>query len=126
VAAPVTAEARESRSETPAREKLAKLPFDKPGQAFPVAQRGRLRAEHLEVILHEVVEDALCGIARLVDTGRLVHAWAARARCATRKRDECGRNRGPRLQVSQFLHRRRRAPIAMVDDDRMRELWERA
>ncbi len=74
MAARVAVEARESRGETPAREELAKLPLYKPGQAFPVPQRGRVGAKRLEVILHEVVEDAVCGIARLVDAGRLGHA----------------------------------------------------
>jgi hypothetical protein len=92
VAARVAVEAREACGETPARQELAKLPLDKPGQTFPVPQRGRRRAKRLEVILHEVVEDAVCRIARLVASGCLGHARRARVRRAARRRDECGRN----------------------------------
>ena len=73
-------EARESRGETPAGEELAKLPLDKPGQTFPVPQRRRLRAKRLEVIAHDVIEDALRRIARLKD--RLPRARATHRRAA--------------------------------------------
>ncbi len=60
MAARVAVEARESRGETPAREERAKLPLDEPGQAFPVPQRGRLRAKRLEAIAHDLVEPRNC------------------------------------------------------------------
>jgi hypothetical protein len=93
VATRVAVKAGESRGQTPTREELPKLAFDKPRQAVAVAQRGRLRAERLEMITHELREHALCRIARLVSSGCLEHARRARVRRAARRRDECGRNR---------------------------------
>ena len=63
--AAVAVEAGESRRETPTGEKLAKLPFDEPGQTLPVTHRGRLRAKGLEVIAYDLEQDALSGIERL-------------------------------------------------------------
>jgi hypothetical protein len=86
VPAAVAVKTRESCGKAPAREELAKLALDNLGQAFPIPQGDRLRAKRLEVILHQAVENAVGGIAWLVESGRLGHAWRARA-------------------SSQFLHR---------------------
>lgn len=93
VAAGVTVKPGKSGGQTPTREEVTKLALHESRQPFPVTQRGRLRAEGLEVITHNLQEDALCGIARLVGSGCLGHAKRARVRRAARRRAECGRNR---------------------------------
>jgi hypothetical protein len=55
-------------------QELAKLLFDEPRQTLAAAQAAGLRAEGLEMIVHDLAERALCGTARLVRNGRPGHA----------------------------------------------------
>jgi hypothetical protein len=66
--------AGEAAGEPPAAEKVPELLLDEPGQACSVSQTGGLRAKRLEVIAHDLLQHALCGIPRLVAPGPSAHA----------------------------------------------------
>ncbi len=72
--APCAAEPGEPRPKGAAPQKLVKLPLDEAGQALPVAQVSRLRAERLEVVAHHLVENSGRGLPRLVGRRREGHA----------------------------------------------------
>ena len=72
--APCAAEPGEPRPKGAAPQKLVKLPLDEAGQALPVAQVSRLRAERLEVVAHHLVENPGRGLPRLVGRRREGHA----------------------------------------------------
>jgi hypothetical protein len=58
---------REARYERSARQEIAKLLLDKTRQSLAVAHAGRLGAEGLEVVTHQLVEFALFGSARSIN-----------------------------------------------------------
>jgi hypothetical protein len=64
--APATAKPREPAREEPAAEKPAELLLDEPRQRVPFVDAGRLGPEPLEVITHDLVQDALGGRLRQI------------------------------------------------------------
>jgi len=70
----ITAKTRKAARQAPASQHLAKLLLDDPGQPFPVAQTGGLRAEALEVMADHLVHDALRRHPRLIGRRGLGHA----------------------------------------------------
>jgi len=50
-------EASEAAGQTAAPQEFEKLPFDEPGQPFPIPQARGLRAEGLEVLANDLVQD---------------------------------------------------------------------
>jgi len=61
---------REPTGERPAPEEVAELCLDEPEQALALAQPRALRAERLEVLVHDPVERASGRAPRLVRRGR--------------------------------------------------------
>jgi phage protein Gp37/Gp68 len=78
VGARVAVESGEPGGEAITREELAKLAFHESREAFSFTQRGRLRAEGLDVIPDDRVQDALNRITRLIPRGRATHALSRR------------------------------------------------
>ncbi len=72
--APDAAEPGEPRAQGAALQKLVKLLLHEAREALAVAQVGRLRAERLEVIAHDLVEDTGCRLPRFVGRRRGAHA----------------------------------------------------
>ena len=63
---PRTSEPREAPAERAAAKEVAKLLLDEAGQPLAVAQGGRLRTKHLEVIAHHLIQNAARGLPRLI------------------------------------------------------------
>jgi hypothetical protein len=112
VPAPVAVKAGESGRQAPAGQEVAELLLDKSGEPFPVAQRRRLGAERLEVFEHDLMEQALSGIARLVACGRLDHTPHVGGRDANRRREHSGPKRVARPSPLHFLRLLPRMGIA--------------
>jgi len=66
-------EAREPARVPPAPQERLELVFDESRQSFSVAQPGRLGAERLVVIAHDLIEHRRGGIARRIRTRRQGH-----------------------------------------------------
>lgn len=87
------AKPREATGQPAAAEIVPKLVFDEPRQALPVAEAGGLRAEGLDVFVHNPVEHALGGMPRLVARGRQGHGPRRGRWRANRGQDGIGPSR---------------------------------
>ncbi len=63
---PRTPEPRDASPERATSQQVTKLLFHEAGEALPVAQGGRLRTKHLEVIAHHLIQNAARGLPRLI------------------------------------------------------------
>jgi hypothetical protein len=93
VAARVAMEPRDPGGEAAARQELAKLAFHESRKTFSFPQGGRVRAERLEVIPNDRVQNALNRIARVIGCARAPHAVSRGAERASVTRAETGAKR---------------------------------
>jgi hypothetical protein len=92
VPAPVAVESARIRPPGIRRAGSRGTPARRIGGAFGVAQRRRLGAERLEVFEHDLVQQALSGIARLVCARQSDHAGLTGARRASGRGRSIGRD----------------------------------
>ena len=91
--------------------------LDEPGQPFPVAQTGSLRAEGLEVIADHLVHDTLRRHPRLISRRGLGHASVygeSRATSHMRHRRGAGWIRLEQKKSRNMLSYRRLSPVSTL------------
>lgn len=79
---------REPAREPPAPEEVSELLLDKARQSLPVAHTRGICAKRLEVLVHNLVERTLRGVARFVGRGGRRHARSAGGRRASKEPDK--------------------------------------